>query len=75
MPVDCPYYREYRRRLRKDEAPVDAPLRWMTVPYCLHKHSPARLDEIGNMPQAWTTLCCGGSVDRCQIPVGERLDI
>jgi hypothetical protein len=75
MPVDCPYYREYRRGLRKDESPADGALVWVTVPYCLHKHSPAPLDRIANLPQAWKILLCGGTVDHCQIPVGERLDI
>lgn len=75
MPVDCPYYREYRRGMRRDESPADGTLVWVTVPYCLHKHSPAPLDRIANLPQAWKILLCGGAVDHCQIPVGERLDI
>ena len=75
MGVDCPYYREHRRALRNHEVPVDAPITWVTIPYCWHKHSPAALEKVANMPGGWLVLVCGGNVDHCQIAVGDRLDI
>lgn len=75
MNVDCPYYREHRRSLRQDEGAAGDSVTWITVPYCLHKHSPAPLHRIANIPNGWLVLTCGGSVDHCQIAMTDHLDI
>ena len=75
MRVNCPYYREHRRALRKDEGAVGEYPTWVTVPYCLHKHSTARLERVSQIADGWLVLVCGGNVDHCEVPPNEQFDI
>lgn len=66
----CPYYFEY-----KPEKGQPGSVRHTAIPYCRHKHSPARLPEVLFMRGGRKVLGCGGDLQKCQVPPGERLDL
>jgi hypothetical protein len=63
MPLDlCPYFTEARDGLE-------------LIPYCGHKHSPARLADLLHVSGGASALRCGGNLRWCHIPVEKQLDI
>jgi hypothetical protein len=77
MGMRCPYYFNHTKQIRSSTASESVgqavSWEWTSIPYCLHKHSPAPRGLM-NITEA-NVLKCGGDLAKCQIPVDKRLDV
>jgi hypothetical protein len=77
--AQCPYYAEHTRTLHSREVASHqqvSDVHHVTIPYCRHKHSAARLEIVIRIAGGNKVLTCGGDLEnKCQVPKEHRLDI
>ncbi len=72
----CPYYFEQSRTFGGSQARPERKAQGQIplIPYCEHKHSPARRLDVLKKIGAANSLTCGGDLAKCQVPPPLRLD-
>jgi hypothetical protein len=74
----CPYYRVHVRQLENDEVHShQQSIEGTTqrIPWCNHKHSPAKEADVTDRFGGAGILHCEGNLEKCQVPKEKFVNI